>query len=294
MRRSTGRSPWSRKTRRAPPEGTPVNERRAGSSRPTESAAAGTNGRMISAPTEWAVTRRLRGAPRPFGGRHRRRPGGPGWYSAAAVRACRVIDAGRPRRGSACHETKKGTGRGCTPGSCFVCTAFRRHEPPYWGVQGGRSPPALLSPHFFGKKWGRPPRRHPPGGLASTRRADTIRPYGLGSWRTALVRPAPWQTAGRVVPHRWGARRAGIGEPLIRPSARTGAPSPRWGEGSGRAMRAPRGHARFRAKKYAARDTGGACVYRSSRKYAKPRLAGGCLSRLLRREVKISTTTVTT
>ena len=25
------------------------------------------------------------------------------------------------------------------------------------GGQGGRSPPALLSPHFFGKKWGRPP-----------------------------------------------------------------------------------------------------------------------------------------
>ena len=246
MRRSTGRSPWSRKTRRAPPEGTPVNERRAGSSRPTGQAVSGTNGRMISAPTEWAVTRRLRGAPRPFGGRHRRRPGGPGRYNAAAVRACRVIDAGRPRRGSACHETKKGTGRGCTPGSCFVCTAFRRHEPPYWGVQGGRSPPALLSPHFFGKKWGRPPRRHPPGGWASTRRADTIRPYGLGSWRTALVRSAP------------------------------------------------RGRARFRTKKRAARDTGGACVYRSSRKYAKPRLAGGCLSRLLRREVKISTTTVTT
>ena len=131
------------------------------------------------------------GHPGPSEARHRRRPGGPGRYSAAAVRACRVIDAGRPRRGSACHETKKGTGRGCTPGSCFVCTAFRRHEPPYWGVQGGRSPPALLSPHFFGKKWGRPPRRHPPGGWASTRRADTIRPYGLGSWRTALVRPAP-------------------------------------------------------------------------------------------------------
>ena len=75
------------------------------------------------------------GHPGPSEARHRRRPGGPGRYSAAAVRACRVIDAGRPRRGSACHETKKGTGRGCTPGSCFVCTAFRRHEPPYWGVQ---------------------------------------------------------------------------------------------------------------------------------------------------------------
>ena len=56
----------------------------------------------------------------------------------------------------------------------------------------------------------------------------------------------------------------------------------------------PQGTRPFQDKKRAARDTGGACVYRSSRKYAKPRLAGGCLSRLLRREVKISTTTVTT
>ena len=37
-------------------------------SRPTGPVVAGANGRMISAPTEWAVTRRLRGAPRPFGG----------------------------------------------------------------------------------------------------------------------------------------------------------------------------------------------------------------------------------
>ena len=261
MRRSTGRSPWSRKTRRAPPEGTPVNERRAGPyprapslaplgqftlSRPTGPAVAGANGRMISAPTEWAVTRRLRGAPRPFGG-----------MAPTAARRARLVQRGNyqglpggrcgpPKARQRLSRNQKGTGRGCTPGSCFVCTAFRRHEPPYWGVQGGRSPPALLSPHFFGKKWGRPPRRHPPGGWASTRRADTIRPYGLGSWRTALVRPAP------------------------------------------------RGRARVRTKKRAARDTGGACVYRSSRKYAKPRLAGGCLSRLLRREVKISTTTVTT
>lgn len=34
--------------------------------------------------------------------------------------------------------------------------------------------------------------------------------------------------------------------------------------------------------------------YRSSRKYARPKLAGGCLSRLLRMEVKTSTITVTT
>ena len=124
---------------------------------------------------------------------HRRRPGGPGWYSVAMIRACGVIDAGRPRRGSACDGHKKGTGRGCTPGSCLLCTACRRHEPPYWGAQGGRSPPALLSPHFFGKKWG----------------------------------PRP----GRPVPR--GAPRCENVEPLIRPSVRTGAPSPCGGKASG-------------------------------------------------------------
>ena len=56
------------------------------------------------------------------------------------------------------------SGRRCAVCFCPVCTAPRRHEPPYWGVQGGRSPPALLSPHFFGKKWGpRPGRPAPPG-----------------------------------------------------------------------------------------------------------------------------------
>ena len=169
-------------------------------------------GRMISAPTGPAVAippcrRRVRdAAPYGFGGgpvaiihqsfsaaRHRRRPGGPGRYSVAMIRACGVIDAGRPRRGSACHETKKGTGRGCTPGSCLLCTACRRHEPPYWGAQGGRSPPALLSPHFFGKKWG----------------------------------PRP----GRPVPRE--APRCENVEPLIRPSVRTGAPSPCGGKASG-------------------------------------------------------------
>ena len=152
---------------------------------------------MISAPTGPAVAippcrRRVRdAAPYGFGGgpvaiihqsfsaaRHRRRPGGPGRYSVAMIRACGVIDAGRPRRGSACDGHKKGTGRGCTPGSCLLCTACRRHEPPYWGAQGGRSPPALLSPHFFGKKWGRPPRRRVPRGEPPVieRRAESSRP----------------------------------------------------------------------------------------------------------------------
>ena len=53
-------------------------------------------------------------------------------------------------------RTEKGTGRGCTPGSCFVCTAFRRHEPPYWGVQGGRSPPGPSFSPFLREEMGAP------------------------------------------------------------------------------------------------------------------------------------------
>ena len=92
---------------------------------------------------------------------HRRRPGGRTWYSAAAVRARRVIDAGNPRRGSACDGHKKGTGRGCTPGFCLACTAHAAMSP-RTGGRRGELPRPLLFPHFFGKKWGRPPRRRPP------------------------------------------------------------------------------------------------------------------------------------
>ena len=133
-----------------------------------------------------APTDGCRNCPDISAARHRRRPGGPGRYSVAMIRACGVIDAGRPRRGSACDGHKKGTGRGCTPGSCLLCTACRRHEPPYWGAQGGRSPPALLSPHFFGKKWGRPPRRRVPRGEPPVigRRAESSRPTdGRHVWR---------------------------------------------------------------------------------------------------------------
>ena len=186
------------------------------------------------------------GHPGPSEARHRRRPGGPGRYSAAAVRACRVIDAGPQGAAAPVTKPKKVPGVDARPVLALSVQLSAAMNPRIGGSRVGEAPRPFFPPHFFGKKWGRPPRRHPPGGWASTRRADTIRPYGLGSWRTALVRPAP------------------------------------------------RGRARFRTKKRAARDTGGACVYRSSRKYAKPRLAGGCLSRLLRREVKISTTTVTT
>ena len=173
-------------------------------------------GRMTSAPTGPAVAippcrRRVRdAAPYGFGGgpvaiihqsfsaaRHRRRPGGPGRYSVAMIRACGVIDAGRPRRGSACHETKKGTGRGCTPGSCFVCTAFRRHEPPYWGAPGALPRPFLSHRFLLERK------RCP--GRAGTRREAGPPPDGrILSAPTGLAVGVPRWSG----PH-LGRRRAG-------------------------------------------------------------------------------------
>ena len=113
-----------------------------------------------------------------------------------------MTGAGRPRRGSACYESKKGTGRGCTPGSCPVCTAFRRHEPPYWGAPGGFSPGPFFPP-FLREEMGAPAGQAPP---------------------------------------RQGAPRRENGEPLIRPSVRTGAPSPHRGEGFGWRVSVPGGY----------------------------------------------------
>ena len=106
----------------------------------------------------------------------------------------------------------------CRPGLCPVCTAHRRHEPPYWGAQGGRSPPALLSLHFFGKKWG----------------------------------PRP----GRPVPR--GAPRCENVEPLIRPSVRTGAPSPCGGKASGGGYPPLRARRLIRVPGPPCRESGGA------------------------------------
>ena len=192
-------------------------------------------------------------------------------------------DACRPRRGSACDVIADRTGGNASPVLAGQTQPTAAMSPRIGGCRE-YTPALSFPPLSFGKKAvprpGRPRREAGPPSPHADHFVESPR--------------GPHWVRRVVAPHGWGARRAGIREPLIRPSARTGAPSPQRGEGSGRAMRAPRGHTRFRAKKRAARDTGGACVYRSSRKYAKPRLAGGCLSRLLRREVKISTTTVTT
>ena len=62
------------------------------------------------------------------------------------------------RRGPVTASASQWGGRRCAPGLCPVRTAHRRREPPFRGAPG-EHPQPLLSPHFFGKKWGCPPRR---------------------------------------------------------------------------------------------------------------------------------------
>ena len=81
----------------------------------------------------------------------------------------------RSERSATCADEAGGNAR-LVSALCVQPTAAM--GPPYWGGWGRRrrgrlrcksmrsilfekaeSPPALLSPHFFGKKWGRPPRR---------------------------------------------------------------------------------------------------------------------------------------
>ena len=88
---------------------------------------------------------------------YRRRPGGPSRYSAAAVRACGAIPM-RAAQGAAAPASNPKRNRALIHARFLPCL-YSAPPPtaPVLGGQGGRSPPALLSPHFFGKKWGRPP-----------------------------------------------------------------------------------------------------------------------------------------
>ena len=87
-------------------------------------------------------------------------------------------DACRPRRGSACDKTTRKTCGNAGPVLTGQLQPTAAMNPRIGGGQGGRSPPALLSPHFFGKKWGRPPRRRVPRGEPPVieRRAESSRP----------------------------------------------------------------------------------------------------------------------
>ena len=95
---------------------------------------------------------------------------------------------------------QKGTGRGCTPGSCFVCAAHRRHEPPFWGAPGGIYPPALSFPPLSSERKRCPgragplPRRRPregvPRRMAGDHRSPLRRRRGMAV--TARRAGAPW------------------------------------------------------------------------------------------------------
>ena len=82
--------------------------------------------------------------------RHRRRFAG----KLSPPNPLRWASAGAPVTASA----SQWGGRQCAVGLRPVRTAHRRREPPFRGAPG-EHPRPLLSPHFFGKKWGRPPRR---------------------------------------------------------------------------------------------------------------------------------------
>ena len=97
-------------------------------------------------------------------------------------------DACHPRRGSACNVTVYKTGGDARLVFANQTQRTAAMSPRIGGLgskapgapsmkinakppQNRRSPPALLSPHFFGKKWGRPPRRRAPGGAPGNRTA---------------------------------------------------------------------------------------------------------------------------
>ena len=119
--------------------------------------------------------------------------------AACPLRVLRWASAGAPVTASA----SQWGGRQCRPGLCPVCTAHRRHEPPFWGSRG-RSPWPFFPPISSGRNGGArragapregAPRRgnegtpHPSGLRPSTfppagggrLRADDIRPYGPGN-----------------------------------------------------------------------------------------------------------------
>ena len=67
-------------------------------------------------------------------------------------------DACNPRRGSACVISANGAGGDAGPILASQTQPTAAMSPPFRGAPGAHPRP-LLSPHFFGKKWGRPPRR---------------------------------------------------------------------------------------------------------------------------------------
>ena len=168
---------------------------------------------------------------------------------------------GPPEARQRLSRQQKGTGRGCTPGSCPVCTAFRRREPPYWGGAGGTFPRPLLSPHFFGKKWGpRPGRPRPargyPGARTGNPSSAPVCALGhlppTGGKASGGEYPSPGDTPADSGPARYPPLRQ-AGEPSCRGrrpersrTARRGRRAPRAGDsGGGGILSAPTGRGSY-------------------------------------------------
>ena len=101
-------------------------------------------------------------------------------------------DACRPRRGSACHETAGKTGVDARPVSALSVQRTAAMSPRFGGCRG-LLPRPFLSPRFLWKESGAPAGQAPPGGRASTRQADDIRPYRAGQFPR---QPGFYQTDG--------------------------------------------------------------------------------------------------
>ena len=139
---------------------------------------------------------------------HRRRPGGPGRYSATVPRACRATPM-RATRGAAAPETnrKKEPGVDARPVFALSVQPTAAMNPRTGGRRGSKVPGAPSM-----KINAKPPQKRTPGPF--------FPPISLGRNGGARRAGAPP-----------GAPRCENVEPLIRPSVRTGTPSPQRGEG---------------------------------------------------------------
>ena len=123
--------------------------------------------------------------------RHRRRPGGPSWHSAAAHKACRVIPM-RAARGAAAPVTEAPRERAAMRGWSLQA---KRSPPPPWTPGSGPAGPGGF-PAAFDIKSGAPGRAGPlPRGIPENeRRVRDAAPYNSG--RTENI-PSPDMQNGR-------------------------------------------------------------------------------------------------
>ncbi len=107
-------------------------------------------------PLRWVAV----GAPTSVTGsvfRRRGTDGGPAGQTGTARRLSRFAGQSRcvpPKARQRLSRNRRENGRRCAPGFCPVCTARRRHEPPFWGAGGGTPAPSF--PPFLREEMGAP------------------------------------------------------------------------------------------------------------------------------------------